>query len=122
MDHLDLVMVASLHASNAALIRGSFMGTNQNETNRPVTAKNIKKKTVEIKSPEIDQDHTHHDYNGDEFRMKAAVRNLIKTANNKLNILVNGHQIKRDYPTLVRIYAIFRKLNIHFKFKFVASI
>ena len=47
----------------------------------------------------------------DVFRLNAAIRNLTKTANSKLNVLVNGNQIKREFCTVVKVYAIFLKIG-----------
>jgi hypothetical protein len=47
----------------------------------------------------------------DTFRLNAAIRNLTKTANSKLNLIVNGNQIKRDFCTVVKVYAIFLKIG-----------
>ena len=47
----------------------------------------------------------------DPFRLNLAIRNLMKTANNKLNILVNGNSLKRDSCTIVKVYGIFLKIH-----------
>lgn len=45
--------------------------------------------------------------NSDQETMK----NLIKSANFHLNLLINGPSYKRDYPTLVQIYIVFLKVG-----------
>ena len=47
----------------------------------------------------------------DFLRLHAAVRSLTKTANSKLNLLINGNPIKRDFCTVVKVYAIFLKIG-----------
>lgn len=46
----------------------------------------------------------------DETKQLIAVRNLIKTANLKLNEIFSGNTIKRDYLTVVKVYCIFLKV------------
>ena len=46
----------------------------------------------------------------DEAKQLIAVRNLIKTANLKLNEIFAGNTIKRDYQTIVKVYCIFLKV------------
>lgn len=47
----------------------------------------------------------------DETKQLIAVRNLIKSANLKLNEMFSGNTIKRDYLTVVKVYCIFLKVN-----------
>jgi hypothetical protein len=39
------------------------------------------------------------------------LNNLIRSANEQLNSLINGPTYKRDYPTLVRVYIVFLKVG-----------
>ena len=115
MDHLDLVMIASNVAIKNTIQHLSHSDGKQNMLLQNKV--NMKmKKSVEIHSPREEPEKNYQQYEyADVFRMKAAVRNLMRTANNKLNHLINGKQIKKDHITVVRVYAIFRKI---FKFVF----
>ena len=39
------------------------------------------------------------------------IKNLIKSANAQLNIMINGPTYKREYPTLVQVYIVFLKVG-----------
>ncbi len=55
----------------------------------------------------------------DETKQLIAVRNLIRTANLKLNEIFNGNTIKRDYLTIVKVHCIFLKARFIFSFYIV---
>jgi len=67
------------------------------------------KKRVEIRESE-NIDSINHMF-GDATRMRNEIRNLVKNANFQLDKLINSTQIKRDYLTVVKIYAIFLKIG-----------
>ena len=50
----------------------------------------------------------------DETKQLITVRNLIRTANLKLNEIFSGNSIKRDYLTIVQVHCIFLKVNFIF--------
>ena len=55
----------------------------------------------------------------DETKQLIAVRNLIRTANLKLNERFSGNTIKRDYLTIVKVHCIFLKARFIFSFYIV---
>ena len=46
-----------------------------------------------------------------ESKDNETLKNLIKSANEQLNMLINGPTYKRDFPTLVRVYIVFLKVG-----------
>jgi hypothetical protein len=101
---MDLALTATEFSNSGS----NNKSTEKNYYNKSIKNSSNKKASSAMSNSEVDNINLNEK---DETKQLIAVRNLIKSANSKLNEMFCGNTIKRDYLTIVKVYCIFLKVN-----------